>query len=74
MDIGQPRKDKLITYLENNGIETRNLMPITNQPVYINTIFKGVDVSKEYPVAENLNNNGFYIGCHSFLNLMIWIT
>ena len=65
---GGYRKDKLITYLENNGIETRNLMPITNQPVYINTIFKGVDVSKEYPVAENLNNNGFYIGCHSFLN------
>lgn len=66
--LGDYKKDKLITYLENRGIETRNLMPITNQPVYKKMLFEGVDVATEYPVAETLNEKGFYIGCHSFLN------
>jgi dTDP-4-amino-4,6-dideoxygalactose transaminase/nucleoside-diphosphate-sugar epimerase len=66
--LGDYKKDTLVAYLEKNGIETRNLMPITNQPVYKELLFADVDVSSEYPVAENLNNKGFYIGCHCFLD------
>ena len=54
------RRD-LVYYLENNGIETRYLMPLINQPVY-REMFGNLDES--YPVATWLNNNAFYIGCH----------
>lgn len=52
-------KARLTEYLETKGIETRDMLPLTNQPIYANII----DRSK-YPVAEWINDNGFYIGCH----------
>ncbi|MDO8663886.1 MAG: DegT/DnrJ/EryC1/StrS family aminotransferase [Candidatus Wildermuthbacteria bacterium] len=58
---GKISRDKLIMFLENNGIETRYMMPLLNQPIY-KEIF-GKDIEDHYPVAKNINNNGFYIGC-----------
>lgn len=50
-------------YLEENGIETRDMMPLTNQPVY-----SGLWDPDDYPVAKWINERGFYIGCHQHLS------
>jgi dTDP-4-amino-4,6-dideoxygalactose transaminase len=55
------RRDDLIQYLENNGIETRYLLPLINQPIY-REIFGNLD--EQFPVAAWLNDTAFYIGCH----------
>lgn len=55
------RRDDLITYLEQNGVETRYLLPLINQPIY-RDLFGNLD--EDYPVAANLNANAFYIGSH----------
>lgn len=57
-------REKLIEHLEVNGVETRFLMPLINQPVY-RKIFGNIENS--YPVAKYLNKNGFIIGCHQDL-------
>jgi dTDP-4-amino-4,6-dideoxygalactose transaminase len=54
-------RDKLIIFLEKNGIETRYMMPLLNQPIY-KEIF-GKNLESHYPVARYINNHGFYIGC-----------
>ncbi len=54
-------KTSLVNYLERAGIETRDLMPILNQPVY-RCMIRG-----RYPVARRLLDRGFYIGCHQEL-------
>ena len=56
----------LCNYLEKHGIETREMMPLINQPVYESMV--GVYWKKDFPVAEWINNSGFYIGCHQGLN------
>lgn len=68
---GVDKKD-LVMYLERNDVETRDLMPITSQPVY-NGKLSHDELSlteiarRDYPVSEGLNKNGFYIGCHQHL-------
>lgn len=57
-------RDNLMRYLEECGIETRRMLPLTCQPVYWE-LFNEDD----YPVAKWINNNGLYIGCHQ--NLMV---
>lgn len=59
----EPKRD-LVNYLEERSIETRDLMPIVNQPVY-RKLFG--DIENNYPVAKWINENGFYIGCHPYL-------
>jgi dTDP-4-amino-4,6-dideoxygalactose transaminase len=51
-------KYDLCLHLEQNGIETRDMMPILSQPC-----FQGY-IKSDYPVALNLEKNGFYIPCH----------
>ncbi len=51
----------IIEYLENNNIETRPMLPLLCQPIY-KEIFG--DIEKNYPVAEYIDHNGFYVGCH----------
>lgn len=58
-----PNRDKLTQYLEKRGIETRLLLPLTNQPVY-----KGIFNEDDYPMAKRINKEGFYIGCHPEMN------
>ena len=54
-------RKEITTYLEKNNIETRPMMPLLNQPIYIELFG---DIEKNYPVAEWINHNGFYVGCH----------
>ena len=58
-------KTQLINFLEENKIETRDLLPLLNQPIY-KKLFGNLE--DKYPIAKELNNNGFYIGCHQYLN------
>ena len=55
-----------IQYLEKCNVETRPMLPLLNQPIY-KKLFG--DISKDYPVADYLNQNGFYIGCHHGLKI-----
>lgn len=54
-------RNQFVLFLENNNIETRPMLPLLNQPVY-KKLFGNIE--KNYPVAEYIDNNGFYIGCH----------
>ncbi len=58
-------KTELVNYLENLNIETRDLLPITNQPIY-KRLYKNLE--EENPVSKWVNNSGFYIGCHSYMS------
>jgi CDP-6-deoxy-D-xylo-4-hexulose-3-dehydrase len=57
-------KTDLVNFLEDRGVETRDLMPLLNQPVY-KKMFG--DLEPRYPVARMLNRSAFYIGCHQYM-------
>ena len=57
-------KQRLINYLESRNIETRNLLPLINQPIF-RSLYGNLD--PQYPIAARLNRDGFYIGCHSYM-------
>lgn len=52
----------LTAHLEERGIETRGMLPLTNQPAY-----RSWCNEDDYPVARWINRNGFYVGCHQDL-------
>ena len=54
-------KSDLTMFLEKSSIETRDMLPLTNQPVYRELYG---EIENQYPVAQQINRNGFYIGCH----------
>ncbi len=54
-------RDALTLYLEEHGVETRQMMPLTNQPIY-ERLWPGLE--DRYPVAREINHRGFYIGSH----------
>ena len=58
-------KRDLVNFLEKRNIETREMVPLLNQPIY-KKIFG--DIEKKYPVARWINESGFYIGCHPYLS------
>lgn len=60
----------LIRHLEQAGVETREMLPLTNQPCY-GRLFD----EDHYPVAKWINEQGFYVGCSQYLgeSEMIWI-
>lgn len=53
----------MVHHLEANGVETRDMLPLTNQPVYTSMFNEN-----DYPVAKWINANGFYVGCHQDLS------
>ena len=57
-------KRNLINHLENLNIETRDLLPLINQPIY-KRLYGNLEL--RYPVAKYLNESAFYIGCHPFM-------
>lgn len=59
---GNGGKWELIKELEKKGIETREMLPLINQPIY-----KDMINAEDYPVSKDIINNGFYIGCHHYL-------
>lgn len=58
-------RDDLVHHLESRGVETRPLMPLLSQPVYLRTFG---DLRPQYPIATHIEENGFYIGCHPRLS------
>ena len=59
------KKEELVNYLEKKGIETRDMMPLINQPIYKMLFALNED---DFPVAKWINESGFYIGCHQGLS------
>jgi perosamine synthetase len=58
-------KQALVNFLEERSIETRDMLPLTNQPVYHRLLgWK----EESFPVARRINENGFYVGCHQDLS------
>ncbi|MBN1999303.1 DegT/DnrJ/EryC1/StrS family aminotransferase [candidate division KSB1 bacterium] len=51
-------------FLERHGIETRPLLPLLDQPYYQKLYG---NISEQYPIARDVGNTGFYIGCHEYL-------
>jgi dTDP-4-amino-4,6-dideoxygalactose transaminase len=62
LDETRMSKTDLVAYLNSHLVETRDMMPIVSQPIYRDLISPG-----EFPVAEWVDRNGFYIGCHQDL-------
>lgn len=56
------KKSEFVWQLEQAGIETRDLMPIVNQPAFQKYVVPGM-----CPKAEALLNRSFYIPCHAGL-------
>lgn len=63
--VKEGSKRGVVNCLEQNMVETRDMFPLINQPVY-EKLF-GV-LEDRYPVARWLNESGFYIGCHQYLS------
>ncbi len=57
-------KQKLVRFLEDRNIETRDMLPLINQPIY-KRLYGNLE--NEYPVVKWINHSGFYIGCHSYM-------
>lgn len=57
------QRDALVLHLEQNGIETRPMLPLTNQPY-----LKATVCEDDFPVAKRVNEQGFYVGCHPYLS------
>ena len=57
-------REPFLNYLEAQGIETRYMVPLLNQPYY-RQLFRNIE--DRYPVAKHINAGGFYIGCHQGL-------
>jgi dTDP-4-amino-4,6-dideoxygalactose transaminase len=62
--LRQGGKEEMVNYLEQNGVETRDMLPLINQPAY-RKLFPIND--RDYPAADWINRSGFYIGCHQDL-------
>jgi perosamine synthetase len=60
--VGVDKYD-LCLHLEKHGIETRDLLPLIDQPCY-----KAYNWElKSYPTAKEFYERGFFIGCHPYL-------
>ena len=59
-------KVQLVNFLEDRGVETRDMLPLLNQPVY-RKMFGNLE--PKFPVARSLNRSAFYIGCHQHMTL-----
>ncbi len=55
-------RDGLMLHLENKGIQTRTMMPLTTQPL-VKPYLKG-----KYPAATSINKYGLLIGCHQYMS------
>ncbi len=57
-------KSRLVDHLNAHGIETRDMMPLTNQPIIRQKLG---DLEARFPHAARINQCGFYVGCHQRL-------
>lgn len=56
-------KAPLTQFLEERGVETRDLLPLINQPVYA----RFGDLRRACPAAAGLLDAAFYVGCHQYI-------
>lgn len=54
-------RDDLVMHLEGDGIETRPMLPLLNQPIYRKRFG---DLSDRYPIAHHIYERSFYVGSH----------
>lgn len=59
----EPKK-RMVEFLEQHGIETRDMLPLICQPIYKKMF--NIQLG-QYPIADWINANGFYVGCHQDL-------
>jgi len=65
LKVRDESKRPLVDFLELSGIETRDLLPLVNQPVYRSL---GMNFpERDYPISYELIDKAFYIGCHQYL-------
>ena len=57
-------RDNLMRYLNENGIGTRLALPLIRQPVY-----KGLWNPEDYPIADWMDRQAFYVGSHQGLSV-----
>jgi len=57
-------KEELTSFLEEHNVETREMVPLINQP-YLIKLFGNLE--KRFPVARHINNKGLYIASHHML-------
>lgn len=62
---GGINKRSVMDSLNALGVETRDMMPLINQPCYSKL---GIHV-EDYPNASYVNRCGFYVGCHQDLSM-----
>jgi len=58
-------KQNICNHLEWFGVETRDMLPLLNQPFYKNYFDKP---EIDYPVSDRVLKKGFYIGCHPYIS------
>lgn len=56
-------RDKFMRHLLRHGVESRQMMPLINQPPYKDMVRPG-----EFPVAEWINRQGLCLPCHQKLD------
>lgn len=52
----------IMQHLNERGIETREMLPLTNQPCYTFN-------EDDYPIAKVINESGYYVGCHQDMTI-----
>ena len=57
-------KVELVNFLEQNGVETRDMLPLTSEPLYHRLLGWR---EEDYQKAQWINQSGFYVGCHQDL-------
>jgi len=68
LPIRSPHGEKweLIHFLEKNGIETREILPLYT-PITEKYFGTKINFRTNFPMSWEILERGFYIGCHSFL-------
>lgn len=59
-------REDFLKYLFKNNIDSRVLLSLTNQPIFIKNFGY---IENNYPFSAKCNKNGFIIGCHQDLNI-----
>lgn len=62
--LKKEHKQDLCNYLESFGVETRDMLPLINQPFY-KPYFQSPET--DYPISDKILKSGFYIGCHPYM-------
>lgn len=58
-------RGRIMSSLNQMGVETRLMMPLINQPCYSEIEIQ----ASKFPIADYINNYGFYVGCHQDLTI-----